>query len=264
MDSGAKQSFFVRHEFLIRRLHSLSGLIPVGAYMTIHLLTNASVLAGVEIFQKNVDTIHSLGPLLPFVEWTFIFIPILFHGILGVAFIAGAVPNTAEYPYQKNIRYTLQRATGIIAFVFIAYHIWHMHHYGASTGGGNFEPEYASSSVAVALTPFLAKAFYIVGILASVFHLANGIWTMGITWGIWTSPAAQRRADYVCSAFGILLACVGLTAMSAFGDIDVQEARRAEERMRLSKEFAAGEISAEELVASQKESAEDSAGNKEE
>ncbi|HEV7221208.1 MAG TPA: hypothetical protein VGN42_00805, partial [Pirellulales bacterium] len=54
--------FLGRHEFLIRRLHSLSGLVPVGAYMCVHLLTNASVLAGAGTFQDQVDTIHSLGP----------------------------------------------------------------------------------------------------------------------------------------------------------------------------------------------------------
>jgi succinate dehydrogenase / fumarate reductase cytochrome b subunit len=55
---GPPQSFFARHEFVIRRLHSLSGLIPVGAYMTVHLVTNASVLNGAGTFQKNVYTIH--------------------------------------------------------------------------------------------------------------------------------------------------------------------------------------------------------------
>ena len=34
--------------------------------------------------------------------------------------------------------------------------------------------------------------------LSCVFHLANGLWTMGITWGVWTSPAAQRRALWAC------------------------------------------------------------------
>ena len=63
------QTFFARHDFLIRRLHSLSGLIPVGGYMVIHLMTNASVLESPAAFQKNVYTIHSLGSLLPWIEW---------------------------------------------------------------------------------------------------------------------------------------------------------------------------------------------------
>ncbi len=248
MAESSNQPFLVRHEFLIRRLHSLSGLVPVGAYMCVHLTVNASVLAGTEAFQKNVDSIHALGPLLPFVEWTFIFIPILFHAIFGVVIIAGGLPNTSNYPYASNIRYTLQRATGIIAFAFIMYHVWHMHHYGESTGGGNFDPDFATTSVSIALSSFVAKACYMIGMLSCVYHLANGIWTMGITWGAWTSPAAQRRANWVCAVFGAGLACVGLSAMSGFGDVDVERAKQTEVRLLQVKRFAAGEIPPEELV----------------
>src|SRR5690349_16494784 len=81
-------SFLVRHDFLLRRLHSLSGLIPVGAYMVVHLLTNASVLESAAKFQDNVYTIHSLGRALPVVEWVFIFIPLLFHALFGMVIIA--------------------------------------------------------------------------------------------------------------------------------------------------------------------------------
>jgi succinate dehydrogenase / fumarate reductase cytochrome b subunit len=124
---SSRLPFLVRHEFIIRRLHSLSGLIPVGAYMVVHLLVNASVLNSPSSFQTQVYGIHSFGSALPFIEWTFIFIPILFHAIVGVAIVAGGHPNTNNYPYEANYRYTLQRATGIIAFLFIGVHVFHMH-----------------------------------------------------------------------------------------------------------------------------------------
>ena len=58
-------SFWARHSFVIRRLHSLSGLVPVGGYMVIHLAVNASVLNGEASFQSNVANIHKFGALLP-------------------------------------------------------------------------------------------------------------------------------------------------------------------------------------------------------
>ena len=122
-----RPSFFERHEFVIRRLHSLSGLIPVGAYMVVHLVTNATVLNGPGAFQGNVYKIHSLGNMLPLVEWTFIFIPILFHAIVGIWIVAGMNPNTSHYPYAANRRYTMQRITGMIAFFFIMWHVFQMH-----------------------------------------------------------------------------------------------------------------------------------------
>jgi succinate dehydrogenase / fumarate reductase cytochrome b subunit len=236
---NASSSFLARHEFLIRRLHSLSGLIPVGAYMVIHLLTNASTLSGPMSFQNAVYQIHSLGAILPVVEWVFIFIPILFHAILGFVIIRGGLPNSSSYPLQKNVRYTLQRATGMIAFVFIVWHVFHMHgwfHFNAWLNnvakplmGAQFKPYNAASSGGAAMqASMLIPILYAVGVLACVYHLANGIWTMGITWGVWTTPAAQRRADRVCVAFGLLVAAVGLGALVGFESIDVKQAREEE------------------------------------
>jgi|TARA_B100000809_G_scaffold163923_1_gene161277 succinate dehydrogenase / fumarate reductase cytochrome b subunit len=125
--SNEHTPFLVRHEFLIRRLHSLSGLVPVGAYMVLHLVANASVWDSPGTFQRNVYQIHSLGRLLPGVEWTFIFLPILFHAVIGVVIIRGGLPNSTTFAHAKNYRYTLQRATGMIAFVFIFAHVFHMH-----------------------------------------------------------------------------------------------------------------------------------------
>ncbi len=124
---SSKLTFLQRHEFLIRRLHSLSGLVPVGAYMVVHLTVNASIWNGAGTFQGAVYDIHSLGRLLPIVEWGFIFLPLLFHAILGVVIIQGGLPNHSSYPLKANIRYSLQRASGMVAFVFIMWHVFHMH-----------------------------------------------------------------------------------------------------------------------------------------
>lgn len=228
-----------RHEFLLRRLHSLSGIVPVGAYMCIHLMTNATVLGGPRTFQEKVDTIHSLGPVLPFVEWTFIFIPIIFHAVLGVVRAVNCEPNAGVYRYGSNVRYTLQRVTAWIALFFIAWHVFHMHGWihtdfwreniANNLGGGKFDPEHATSTSAAALQPLLVKILYAVGVLACVYHLANGLWTSGITWGIWTTPAAQRRADYVCGAFGLIFAFIGLSALFGMSQADIAEAKAIEQ-----------------------------------
>ena len=220
LQQPSADSWLVRNEFLIRRLHSLSGLIPVGAFMTVHLLVNASVLDGPAAFQKNVYSIHALGRILPLVEWVFIFLPILFHAIVGVVIIRGGLSNSQNYPYSANIRYTLQRVSGMIAFVFIMWHVFHMHGWIHAEAwrevagrfmGAQFAAYNATSTAAAAMQAFwIVPVLYAIGILASVFHLANGIWTMGITWGAWISPAAQRRALYVCGGFGLVLAAVGL------------------------------------------------------
>jgi succinate dehydrogenase / fumarate reductase cytochrome b subunit len=233
------ESFLAQHQFLIYRLFSLAGLMPIGGYLVIHLITNATLLNGVPAYQMAVDRIHSLGIFLPAVEWLFIFLPLLFHAFVGWLIISGAVPNTSSYPYGSNIRYVLQRATGIVAFFFILYHVLEMHHLGF----GQFDPEHASSSAAVAIDRALwVQVVYATGILACVYHLANGLWTWGITWGIWTSPAAQRRASYVAAAFGLFLAVVGLSALWGVSTLNVEKARLIEDNMQVVKEQAEGEL----------------------
>ena len=56
-------------------------------------------------------------------------------------------------------------------------------------------------------------AAYVVGVVVSVYHLGNGLWTAGSTWGVWTSPAARRGANYPCAAVGLALLVVGLGAL---------------------------------------------------
>lgn len=258
MESSPVQSspsFLARNDFLIRRLHSLSGLVPVGAFMCVHLLANASVLEGPEAFQKNVYSIHSLGSLLPVVEWVFIFIPILFHAIIGMVIVAGGMPNNNQYRYAANYRYTLQRATGMVAFVFIMLHVFHMHGWFHADvwlenvvrplNGAQFRAYSAASTAGLALQNYVWLVFYIVGVLASVYHLANGMWTMGITWGVWTSAKAQARASVICSGFGVLLAAVSMGAlfgMRASGSGEgLEKAIQAENQMYESK-VESGEI----------------------
>jgi succinate dehydrogenase / fumarate reductase cytochrome b subunit len=237
----SESSFLGRNEFLIRRLHSLSGLIPVGAYMVVHLITNSTVLAGSQTFQSNVNAIHALGPILPLVEWGFIFLPIIFHAVVGVLIMRNYAPNTSNYPYAKNIRYTLQRATAWIALAFIFWHVFHMHGWikadywisnvADQLNGARFDPHHATSTASAALQPALVIVLYIVGVLACVYHLANGLWTMGITWGLWTTPAAMRRADRVCIGFGLLLAVISMAALYGMVTVDPIEARATEDAM---------------------------------
>ena len=236
-------TFFQRHEFAIRRLHSLSGIVPLGAYMVVHLTTNASLLNGTETFQRAVFTIHSLGRLLPLVEWGFIFVPLLFHGLLGVWIIRTGKSNSQHYTFTNNKRYVWQRWTGAIALVFLLTHVLHLHgwfHFQpwldliGRAGLGGFRPYNAASTLIAQMDGYLWPAFYLVGVLACVYHLANGLWTAGITWGLWISPKAQERATKVCVVFGLLLAVIGTAAWWAAvspGQEEIARARAIEDEM---------------------------------
>ena len=225
MDIPYLSPAFGRHEFLIRRLHSLTGLFPVGVFLMIHLATNASILDGGDTYQARVDQIHAVGPsTLLIVEWLFIFLPIIFHALIGMLIVARGKRNVIDYPYGGNVRYTLQRWTGVIAFFFIFWHVfqtrgwiqspWWVEHVTRPLGGGIFDPKHAAVSSADAVrSSIIAAASYLIGMLASVYHLFNGLWTSGITWGIWTSPRSQRWALIPCAGLGIIFAVLSVVTL---------------------------------------------------
>ncbi len=104
-------SVFGRHEFLIRRLHSLTGLVPIGGYLAFHLATNAAILDGIPAYQHRADQIHRLGPTtILFLEWMLIFLPILFHGIVGMLIVSRG--KAQRQPVSLQWQYPLHAPAG--------------------------------------------------------------------------------------------------------------------------------------------------------
>ncbi|HSZ60123.1 MAG TPA: hypothetical protein VK797_31050 [Tepidisphaeraceae bacterium] len=200
-----------KHHFLLRRLHSLTGII-FGGYICIHLLVNATLIQGGNIFQLQVDKIHSL-PFLFGIEWLFICIPIIYHTIYGAWIIVTGQPNTGTYPYLKNTFYLLQRISAIILAAFIFYHVLSMH----GLFGPAFDPAHATPSAAANIDAhwFVAYLVYPIGIIAACFHTANGFWAAGISWGLTVSKGGQRRWGWVCLAIFAGMTLAGLTALAA-------------------------------------------------
>ncbi len=242
-NNSFQNRLFLEHEFAIRRFHSLLGIVPLGLYMVVHLTTNASLMNGPETFQRAVYLIHSPGQLLPLIEWGLIFTPLILHAVLGVWIAKTGRINSNQYRFTSNRRYTFQRWTGFIALVYLFFHILHLHgwvHFNIwlglirPLGFAEFSPYNAASSLIAAMNNWVWPPFYLVGVLACVYHLANGLWTAGITWGLWISPAAQARASKVCTVVGVGLAVIAVTAWWAAvspSEADVDRMRSVEDRM---------------------------------
>jgi len=189
--------------------------------MVIHLTTNASLLNAPETFQRAVYLIHSPGKLLPLIEWGLIFSPLVFHAAIGVWISKTGKINSSQYRFTSNRRYTFQRWTGVIALVYLFFHILHLHGWFHSEfwlavvrpqGFASFRPFNAASTLVLAMQGWFWPSFYFIGVMSCVYHFANGLWTAGITWGLWISPKAQQRASKLCTAIGIGLAVVGASA----------------------------------------------------
>ncbi len=246
--SNRHAGFFDRHYFLLRRLHSLTGIFPIGAFLLVHLTTNASIVwggwlnpahhghAGVETFQHEVDFIYNL-PALVLMEWGLLFFPIIFHAVLGMYFAFSGRTNVDRYPYQNNWRYTLQRLSGYLGVVFIIMHITSLRfdvtYWNLMPA---FDGDAASSSTAAhfqnGVWGWVASLFYLVCVLALVFHFANGLWTAAITWGLTLSVQAQRRWGVVCAALGAALGAATVMAVIGFSTLDIDQARDVEQAIK--------------------------------
>jgi succinate dehydrogenase / fumarate reductase, cytochrome b subunit len=205
-------------QFLLRRLHSLTGIV-FGGYLVVHLLINASLVQGqhpVDVFGMQVDKIHSL-PFLTAIEWAFIYLPIIFHTVYGIAITVAARWNVGDYPYGKNVYYTLQRISAMVIVAFILFHILGMKGLLGETLAFRHGPGEAAATTARHINSHWAVAYlvYPLGILASCYHLANGFWTAAITWGLTISKGAQRRWGYACAGLSALAFVCGMTAWVA-------------------------------------------------
>ena len=202
----------VGHSFLWRRLHSLSGIVPIGAFLLEHLLSNFEALHGPLAYGQQVKFLNSL-PLVRVLEWAFIFIPLAFHAGYGVWIAFRGRANVDIYPWAGNWGYLTQRITGIIAFVYIIQHVWRQRFSGVML------PEHPGASfhkVQMELSNHWMLAFYIIAMIATCFHFAYGIWLFAAKWGITPGDKARRRFGWVCAVFGIAICAMGLASIYAF------------------------------------------------
>ncbi|MFI4881223.1 MAG: hypothetical protein ACIAQU_01415 [Phycisphaerales bacterium JB064] len=256
--------------FLLRRLHSLTGILPIGVFLIAHLTTNSSLAwgrfalrgqgdgltvaeGGVKYFQHEVSWINEQVPHLLLIEIV-LWVSIAFHAILGVFYATTGKSNLQRYAYQDNWRYTLQRWTGYIGILFIFYHVatlrWQWTFLVPE--GTKWSHSFSASTLAAALqgspegfTPIgvAVAVLYMLGVTALVFHFANGLWTAAITWGLTISAKAQKRWGLVCTAIGAGLMLAGWSALFSAMTIDYDEAHMVE-RQRFIEEHGMAEYEA--------------------
>jgi len=193
--------------YVLRKLHSLSGIVPVGAFLAEHFWSNSAVLVSGLKYDEVSRDLQTI-PFRPLVEWAFIFLPMLYHGVFGIYIWLRGDSNVSSYPWVKNWLYTLQRYTGLIAFVYIGWHLyterWLTH------GRSTYE------NVVQDLSHPVFLAFMIVGVLASSFHLGVGIWNFLCKWGLAATVRAQRAAGQLGVLVALSFSLIGVLILVSF------------------------------------------------
>jgi len=200
------------YSFFLRRLHSLSGIVPVGAFLIEHFVSNAFATRGPAAYAKQVEFLSSF-PFVVGLELFGIWLPILYHALYGFYIWYRGESNVAEYPWAGNWMYNAQRWTGAIAFFYMVWHTWHLRFTGIHLLS---HPDAAFGKVQAEFQSPWAVAFYAVGIVCASWHFAYGLWLFAAKWGITTGDKARRRFGYICLAIGLLFVSVGAVTMYSF------------------------------------------------
>lgn len=200
-----------QREFFYRRLHSLLGVVPIGLFVVQHLVINHFAVYGEEKFNTAANFMASL-PFVGALEIFVIYLPILFHAILGVYIVFTVRYNPRSYGFFRNWLFTLQRITGVITLIFIAWHIWQTK---IQITFGNATLDY-SLMVEILSNPFMFW-FYIVSVISVVFHLANGLWGFCVSWGITQSPRSQKILTFATIGVFFVVSYIGVRTIIQFG-----------------------------------------------
>jgi succinate dehydrogenase / fumarate reductase cytochrome b subunit len=206
----------------LQRAFSLSGLLPLGAFLVLHLWMNARALGGEGRFAAGVDALHG-SPLFSFAEAAFVFAPLALHAALGLRLALTRVTFVDPSPYPPPVL-AIMRGTGIVVAGFLVLHLFELRFRvvgGARPGGGELGTLLAAGLSSTRLGVPWRAVGYLVAVGCVAFHFAAG------SWGFFARtrrgqerPRARRQA-----AWGAAL--VGVTLALGFADVVVFHATGA-------------------------------------
>jgi succinate dehydrogenase / fumarate reductase cytochrome b subunit len=196
--------------FLLTRLHSLMGILPLGIFLIEHFYSNAVAMLGEQAYNEQVERLLGI-PFLFFIEIVFIFIPLVYHAVFGLYLAFISKHNALSYKFTRNWMFMLQRLSGVVTLIFVTYHLWAFRISSVIYG----TPINYDTVQAHLANPFIL-VFYIIGVIATTFHFTNGLWGAAITWGFSVSPRSQAITGKIAYSFFFVLSVVGVATLFSF------------------------------------------------
>ncbi|MGQ0508746.1 MAG: hypothetical protein ACT4TC_25880 [Myxococcaceae bacterium] len=208
--------------FLLRRLHSLSGVLPIGGFLCYHIFENMAALRSAEAYDEMVNHVNSMLPRAYFygLELFGIVGPILFHALYGIYIASTGKANTSRYAYGSNWSYWVQRVSGYFAFAYLILHVGvlrvgvtllgkHLSAFSPAEGKLDLvtynDVSAHLGNAAAATGPYAGSwmagnwvfVAYLMGTLLTIFHFTNGLNGFCWTWGIAVGRVAQKRVQLI-------------------------------------------------------------------
>jgi len=207
----------MRESFFWHKVHSLTGIVPVGFYMVQHLTLNSFSLAGPTKFNGVIGFFSSIPKhLLLTLEVVAIWLPLLFHAVYGIFIVARNSDNYSQkaYKYRENRYYRLQRWTGVLAFIYLLAHVFTTTFVAKTKGEAYIQ--YDAWHQLLTSYGYAFFILYAIGVTACSYHLAYGIWNFCIRWGITISEKSQAAMGKFSFVAFVFLSLLGIAALYGF------------------------------------------------
>jgi succinate dehydrogenase / fumarate reductase cytochrome b subunit len=184
---------------------SLSGVLPLGVFLAVHLALNARALRGEAAFGHMVAAMHRV-PALALLEWLLVLAPLLIHAGLGMWLVLTGrrLAETSPYPAALG---TAVRACGVAALAFLAIHLPELRFRTPSGRLPGYELETllaADLSSTWHGVPWRGVA-YLLGTACVTFHFAAGLWAFVVTTRRGMSALARKRSVWAAAAIGTVI-----------------------------------------------------------
>ncbi len=88
-----------------QKLFSLSGVVPLGAFLLLHLWTAAALLTSNATYDRQIAFFH--GPIFAFLEIVLVLVPLLFHA--GYGMVLAVTPRPEKHAYDSALMVSLER-----------------------------------------------------------------------------------------------------------------------------------------------------------
>ncbi len=177
-------------QFVWSRLGTVLALAPLGVWVVLHLWNNLAAFQGAEAWQASVTTHRH--PVAAAITWVVVLLPLALHTVWGLARSLKARPNNARYGYFGNLRFLLQRVSALGVLGFVGAHLW-LAFLRPRLVEGHAERFVDIAHEMRTHPPTLVV--YLLGTLGVAFHLANGIATSAMAFGIGTTQLSQKRME---------------------------------------------------------------------
>ena len=194
---------------LLRRIHSLTGMVPLGVFLIEHVCVNGFALGGADNFRRVAAAIGGV-PMLAAIEVVGIALPLAVHTVIGIL-IATELPERGS-PHWPSRREIVQRATGLLLLPYLIYHVWatRLSPDVLERHADLFEVMRRQVSGAGGL------AFHAIGVILAAWHLGNGLPGFAERWGLARTQRSARVAARAGGALSLALALAGVAALIAF------------------------------------------------